>query len=580
MKNIALSIVLFFLFIHITYGQGSPSLKLTGSSPSLTKGNINTEVLTAIIQQKQEEIKQRVFKNTIIKQFNNPKNKYTKKLNNFTTFNYLYQLMDIITSGKNKTVITKSAIESSAEFAFIFGLALFVEKQTVQNSKVRYSKKRKIDIPKQSVEDFNILIDLCYDIIINNEDEFQKLFKFNQSIENANFARWHNADNAYLLAMDEAKDKNDTLRIKYLDDKRAEVKKDISSILFLSGLFYETIRELEKIKDEGLKAAIKQFKEQISTLTKNEVVAEINSIKTNYKDLLDKKQEKTLTKLSSIIDNNYDKFKQLYLFYTGLKRNNFTDFSLTQDQYYALRYILREFITVAKNQYPNDAIATVLDFLLENTIIEFNNYSGSIVNEDSGGEKLGYLYIDIESLISTISQQFSSVTKKGIQTYFTPFFSIGTNYANFTKTNSLISNADGTQSSLGNLYFASEKMGFKWKLWNWKYTHAFPPGQSYKYYGRQSYWKRPQKEPLISDFYLVAYGSGLLYNLVDLKSEGSFNHTIVGAGLGITFFNGLSANISLASPIINKKLNSENHFINFGIDIPIIEYISALAKKK
>jgi hypothetical protein len=246
-----------------------------------------------------------------------------------------------------------------------------------------------------------------------------------------------------------------------------------------------------------------------------------------------------------------------------------------------MKYLIVEFISVAKNQYPNDAISTVLDFLLENTLVEFNDLSGNLVDEVTNEtNEMGYLYVDIESLISTIDQRFNSITKKKFTKYITPFFSMGVNYASFSNNNSLIDNGVNGTSSIGSLYYASEKIGIKWKLWNWKYTHAFEAGESFEYYGKQTYWLRPQEEPLVSDVYIFGYASGLLYNLVDLKSEENFDYALVGAGIGMTFFNGLSANLSIASPIVDNSISSKNSFVNFGLDIPIIEYISALTKKK
>ena len=591
MKKILLSFILIILTYTLTFSQNSPTLKLTGSSPSLSKGNINTEVLTAIIQQKQEEIKQRVFRNTIIKQFNNPKNRYSKKLNNFATFNYLYNVMDVLTSGKNKTVMTKSLIESSSEFAFIFGLALYHDNQTVENAKVHYTFKGNIETPdEKNVEDFNLLIDLCLEIVMKNEDKFQELFKFENSFKNEAFERWYNSDNVYVLEMNKAlgcpnKDGKVTCtpnpnREQELKDKKKAVQDDIEVILNISNQTTKIIEGLELNEDSNLKEAVGTLKNKLSTLNGDQLITQINKIKTDFDSKLSPQQKQSINNLSNLIDSNFDNFKNLYNFYIGIKKSNFKDFSLTREQYYSLKYILLEFIDVAKNQYPNDAISSVLDFLLENTLVEYNDGSGNIVTEDSKESELGYLYVDIESVISTIDSRFNAVTKKGFGKYVSPFFSIGTNYASFNQSNDLITNADGTTGSLGNLYFASEKIGIRWKLWNWEYTHGFEAGESIKYYGRKSYWKRPQQEPLVSNLHILAYGSGLLYNLVELKSEEDFNSAIVGAGIGITFFNGLSTSLSIASPIIDNNISSKNSFVNFGIDIPIIEYIGALSKNK
>ena len=595
MKN-RITLLLLSVFIGLNaFAQDSPTLNLTGSNPSISKGNIDTEVLTAIIQQKQEEIKDRVFRNTIVKQFKKSENHYSKKLNNFATFNYLYNLMDVLTSGKNKTVMTKVAIENTAEFAFIFGLAYYTDKQTVVNAKVnidRSENDNKINVNSTTnVKDFNLLVDLCYQIVIENEDEFQKHFKFKNSLESVNFKRWYESDNVFVIEMDKAlgcPDKNgnlqcspDATRATQLKNLKQRVTKSIEDILLVSSQAIELVEIGKQINDTGLTNEINNLLEKIKNSNGNAISQEIDALKLKYKNLLNTNQNNYLTNLSGLVKSNFDNYKNLYDFYKNLEKSQFKDFTMTQSQYYAMKYIIVEFISVAKNQYPNDAISTVLDFLLENTLVEFNDLSGNLVDEATNKtEKIGYLYVDIEALISTIDQRFNSITKKKFTKYVTPFFSMGVNYASFSNNNNLIDNGSGVTNSIGSLYYASEKIGIKYKLWNWKYTHAFDAGESFEYYGKQTYWLRPQEEPLISDIYLFAYGSGLLYNLVDLKSDDNFDYALVGAGIGMTFFNGLSANLSISSPIVDKSISSKNSFVNFGLDIPIIEYISALTKKK
>jgi hypothetical protein len=616
MKTKLLTFALLILVSTTSFSQesqNSPTLNFTGSSPSLSKGNINTEVLSAIIQKKQEEIKQRVFKNTIISQFNNSDNSYKRRLNNFATYSYLYSLMDILTSGKNKKVMTKSAIEKSSEFVFIFGLAIYTNPEIVngaqitsletnKNGNLNYNKYK---IDKISVYKFNVIIDMVYSIIIEpqNEATVQELFKFDNTMSNLNFKIWNEKDNTYekerRYAVDNDPD-NQAFTLQELDTLKLATENKIKNLFqnfkSLKGFIKENqsidneylnlkiLNQYPSIDAEGskdisdnFKGKIKSLLESFDELSASEITIKINELQEKFDFLLNDNQKLLISQLTTFIDLNYDEYRQIYNFFVGLNKVNYKDFSLTQKQYNALNFLLLKFIDVAKNQHPNDVVSTVLEFLIENTIVEYNE-SGNIVNDDSNSESIVYLYIDLESLIYTIDQNFSSETKKGITKYITPFFSIGTNYASFNESNSLITNNDGTQSSLGNLYFASEKIGLKWKLWNWKYTHAFKAGESFNYYGKTTHWFRPQEEPSISDIHFIAYGSGLLYNLVDLKSENDFNYAIVGAGLGVTFFNGLSANIGIASPIIDKKL--KNSFINFGFDIPIIEYISALTNKK
>lgn len=193
--------------------------------------------------------------------------------------------------------------------------------------------------------------------------------------------------------------------------------------------------------------------------------------------------------------------------------------------------------------------------------------------------------IDVESLISAIDQHYNSnnrISSTSSTVWYInprPFFTIGINYAYFIHPNLLSKDNNGNLINLWNLYYASEKIGFKIKFFDTKYTRSFEPGEFYKYKGSYYRWLRPQKETTISDFNLIVYASGLLYNIVNLKSNSNFDYAISGASLGLTFFNGLSTNLGIACPFTSSEFKMKNAFLNAGVDIPIIDYITALTKK-
>jgi hypothetical protein len=421
MKSKLLTFALLILVSKIAFSQetqNSPTLNFTGSSPSLSKGTINTEVLTAIIQKKQEEIKQRVFKNTIISQFNNSENNYKRRLNNFATYNYLYSLMDILTSGKNKKVMTKSAIEKSAEFVFIFGLAIYTNPDIVKGAQINSfetNKKglpnyNKYEIDESSVHKFNVIIDMVYSIIIEpqNEATIQELFKFDDSMSNLNFQIWNEKDNTYEKERRYAEDSdpdNQIYTIQQLDNLKLATENKIKSLFENLKSLKQFINESQSIDNLELKAKIlskypnigaeesknisDDFKNKIETLLKSldelsasEITIKINELQEKFDFLLNDNQRLLISKLTSFIDLNYDEYRQIYNFFAGLNKVNFKDFSLTQKQYDALKFILLKFIDVAKNQHPNDVISSVLEFLIENTIVEYNEY-GNLVNSDS-----------------------------------------------------------------------------------------------------------------------------------------------------------------------------------------------------
>lgn len=646
MKKIIILLLSITVLMTMKSSGQSPTLTLVGSSPSLAKGTINTEVLTAIIQSKQEQIEQRVFRNTIINEFKN--SKYTKNLRNFTTYYYLYNLMNDIISGKNKTAITKSITENSAEFACVLGLALYYSKVTkfrdtincmldknsysfyipnnlFEKVKVKANETDKkesyLTIGSTDVMNFNILIDLCYDVMLNNK-KAQDKFKFQKDTSDNEFKTWYLTDNAYMISLSllnsSIKNEKDAKVLANLNIEKARIdslRKDIdntlNSLFNMSKLSTDIIKELKsKLPDPpssiniSIQNLLVNLKDSINQI---DLIDRIDSL-VQSSDLSDKDK-----KIIDSIKADYIIFKEVYGFYNGLKRSNFKDFTLTKSQFNALKFILQEFSKLAKNQYENNVVSTIINFLLDNSIVEFTETNGTAQTTEELAKRndgKGYLYIDIESLVTAIQKKFMDKPTYKLKPYITPFFSVGINNAIFTNNNTGLS---GDTTSLPNLSFASEKLGLKWKLWNWKYTRSFDAGQKYKYfnitnifnpwsYHRNNWkpgarhwynpfswgkpfnpdraWLSPRPEPLVSDLHIIVYGSGLLYNLVSLKSDNNFNNAILGTGIGVTFYNGLSLNAGLGCPYTNNKFDlDKNMFFNFGVDIPIIEYIAALKNK-
>lgn len=569
MKNI---ITFLALMLAITNGfsqneSKSFGFKFTGSGHIFQKGFENTQVLSEIIQKKQEQIKVRVFKNTVIKQFSSSKNSYEKKLNNFATYNYMYNIMDVVTSGNSKTYITKELMSSSTEFAFVFGLAIFSNKDLIENSKVTYSKKGKVILPK-SIKEFNILLDLCYDIAITNSGEFETQFNFKESLKNVSFKTWYTNDNAFVKEYKKAQLENDTATIKSLNNQREVVSNKIKELFSLSKNTEDVMQSIKESNFKGAKSRIDKLQDDFYSMTSSEIINEVDGIKSSFGGNFSKKEHGLLDKLKTFASKDFDEFKELYGFYVNLRKSKFEDFSINKTQLKSLKFILNKFIKLSENHHPNNVISSVIGFIIDNTIVEYadKNNSAQSVNSNTSN---GFLYIDAESLINKIASHHSTLKKNKFTNYFAPFFSIGTNYASFNHSNNL----KPDNASLNNLYFASEKIGFKYKIYNWKYVRAFKPGESFTYYGKHRVWKRPQEQPLIADLHFVVYGSGLLYNVVNTKSEKSFTHPIFGYGAGVTFFNGLSLNISYATPIVNGGIRTKNSFFNIGFDVPIIDYI-------
>jgi hypothetical protein len=204
------------------------------------------------------------------------------------------------------------------------------------------------------------------------------------------------------------------------------------------------------------------------------------------------------------------------------------------------------------------------------------------VGEDNNG-KLS-LNLDVEGFLYSL--------QKTPYNHFRPIqfhFTVGANTTSFSE--NLITNSSDT---LRNYSFIGEKIGIKFKLWDYKYVRSFGKGETFSYWKFFRWWmpipvkatyirNSPPKEPTISNIHLLAYGSGILYNLVNTGTTKSFNSPLVGVGVGITFFNDLDVNVSWGKTILNSKSFTDPSvpsFFNVGFDIQFIEYYDRLNKKR
>ena len=214
-----ITVLFFFLFAinSMTFGQG-PTLNLVGSDKSFSKGTIDTEVLTAIIQQKQEELREKVFMDVVINNFK----KASPSVRNFSTYYYIYNVMQTITTEKNKTIITRNLLQTTSEFALVYGFTTYSVKAGIKNhsnesqfyadlnlvfppqgtkkknlqlygqetistinsldfNKIESTIKEDGTIEKPNLLEgkiFNFLIDMTFDALINHPDIIKsKLFK-------------------------------------------------------------------------------------------------------------------------------------------------------------------------------------------------------------------------------------------------------------------------------------------------------------------------------------------------------------------------------------------------------------------
>ncbi|MBL4704645.1 MAG: hypothetical protein JKY54_08995 [Flavobacteriales bacterium] len=183
--------------------------------------------------------------------------------------------------------------------------------------------------------------------------------------------------------------------------------------------------------------------------------------------------------------------------------------------------------------------------------------------------------LDVEGIILALYDQYADRDFNGMKFHLT----VGLNQATFL-TQGYSLNATDT---ISNLAFASEKIGVKFKLVNWKLRRSYLPGENFKnkVVTERKASRHFQSDPIISDLHILLYGSGLLHNLSNLTSNKEFNHPIAGLSLGISTYNHLDFNIGLAMPLAsNRTLSTNDLMLNVGFDIRFSEYLTALNKKR
>lgn len=546
MKLIPL-ICLLGLLTSMCHAQNNPHLKLAGSNFSFARGNIDHELLIQLIQDKQDEVKQHLFRKLITKYFKGD-SIYEKS---FTTYYYTYNLMNAITVDKNKTIVTRNIIKTVLEYAIVTGFAktirdslkykesykslgissqYFLENLTSDNLEATTKKADTSSKPRprprtkdeqnslslkalndNSWKNYNILCDLIYDVIFQDitDRSLRRKGLFNSFDEKDDLYKWYKADNAYLQ------------------------KKQSNS------LEVTALRKYVEKKYESLKSAVYDT---------------LNNRGFGAKELIDVWKE--------------------------LEDNDYTVENITKKQFVAMRKLMMSATAILKNYKSNNIIANMTNFLLEYTLIEFP--------PSDTAQKQGILYVDIEGLLAVLYQKYVNSVKNspirfdGIKRFMPrPFLLLGTSYSGtFTPgANHLIIKEDGSTENLKSLYYASEKIGLKFTLRDWKYSRSFGPGEQYTYMGEPKRWKTPPTQKTISSLDVYLYASGLLYNIIDAKSAKAFDYSIVGLSFGATMFNGLTVSSGLSLPFTAKGNLGNKFMYNLALDIPIIEYITALGKK-
>jgi hypothetical protein len=607
MKKILLFVFLLNLIGFNNFSQTAPKLTLEGSNVSLKKGTIDVETLSAIIQDKQEEVHQRIFRNLVVSHF---WDNGDSTLNNFTIQFFVYNLMIDAIEGKNKKAITKNMVATAAEFSEVYSFMLYTliskgktnpvlvafeknlegykknskeiyiyKTSSTESNKLLLSLKPVIKISDDNTDDFrrtvnvnfsivkkatpyfNILLDFCFKELLKSSETFNK-YK-----DNEEFQRWFDA-NSY--------SKNNVL-----------IKKINMDSTIIQDFVKNEYKEFQKIKK-----SYDTIKVDLDNIIKNPRIlanlpdSTINKLDEFVKSILPKTQNtndriKKIENIKKIYDDSKSFLELIPLLEPIVRKRASEIDEISQRQYDAIKTILKDFAGHIKGNSKHDVFNQ-----LTNTFIDNFQYE-----VDSTSQK-GIAYVDIESFISQIYSDFADKLSSRTKTLIKPIFEIGTNalfaYNNDNKTFGLNDIKRSYFKNPNNLMIASEKIGAKFMLINTKNQRGYKPGEVHLgRFGKDNYqvWMKPPKEPTIDDISITGYVSGILYNLASIKSAKEFNQPFWGVGLSCRFFNGLSVSLNYAKTLKPANISTDTNkifkqdFVGVNLDIPLIEYITAIRKK-
>lgn len=492
-------------------GNAQPTLKVSGGA-GITKGNIDGDLLSEVIQQKQEEVFTRLFQNIVVDYFNdgNPEN----GLYNFPVYYGIHNIVSDLTIGKSKTTVSKAVVNSMTEFAFIYGFVKYyqLEVSTIEDKKIenaqyvtKVTDKGRVTTDANNLLLLNYYLEAAFDVLAK-DDKVQKKFTFTHPITSTEISSWY----GYMGMLN-------------TDQKNSKFKDVDGQDNTLIGL-----------RDDMAKK-IPEF----------------------IKFIENDKLSDNLHNLCSISKTPL-----------GLEK-------ISEEQITVVKLFLNEFAYKVDYLFDRNVPKQLFNLLVENTHFGI---------DDAG--KTTEVYVDVESLILSLDKEFVSKQKNNpiaTKWFFLnprPFITIGTSVATFLDDrNKLDASKDGIPSAIKNVNFATEKIGFRVTVYDKGYTSSFAPGETYKWHGRNYTWLAPQKKPVINSVYYNIYASGLLYNVLDLKTNKNFNYGFVGSNIGVRFFNGLEISAGTAC-IWDGGLDEKNIFAKFDFDVPIVDYLMALRKKK
>lgn len=535
--------------------------------------SIDEQLLIDIVSKKQEEVKARVLGNLI------SKNIHTT---NYTTYNTLYNLMDIILTEKNTTAMTDGIVRQAGDYAVTYAITdIFLrrkgneidwiinegrltpeeQKKNVEAEKERIAAKEEAD-RKAKKGGVKWVDPDTVPRTVRAADGFTRAM----SIATAHASRPNQVDLTKFVAkgainLKNSKGENRQLLVLnwVMDTIWGTLAKDTNFTKL--GLFADDPRH-PRIRNGLTKVDYSSFAKEDFGRTDSILARKVRDYIGSLSHALDTLQRAAATlgikDAESLKDLNLEKLS-----------------ALRPEQIKALFRLLSDAVAVFRDKiYQNAIVAQVVDIVSRYVITDM---------QEVDSEKYRYHFrIDVEAIILDLEDEFTRVKLSSLRHSLVgvkPFFSIGLNYGYFGRFDNTLDTQ--TQYGIESIGWAGEKAGLKFLFWDFGYTHSFRPGQWFRYRSAYRKWVNPPSKPVLYNIYASLWASGLIYTIADLRTDATLDHAIVGAGAGFQFFNGMDFNLSYAVPMIPNTSMQEkfdDHFWNLGFDIPIFEYLRA--KKK
>lgn len=556
---------------------------------------IDEELLSEMVLAKQEEVKKRFLKNFIRKNI---------KMTNDVTYNTMYDIVDILLTEKNKTAMTSDLVHKVADYSITYAATWYFirngcKRCKEETLKIYKNEKQQKENKPSRVEQAGFSargslfaqLDSVYsatqsdetkqpDITIDGTTDFRiglhnwLLDAMYQALDTVGTLK-----DIGLFAPDEAREWQwDTAKYSafwsiYKTERRNAIQKELAAtVTQLSKNLVDIedlasavgLREAADLKALNLRSLGDRMQVGVK-LTEDSIRRRI--VETSAKFLADTSDASRRVTASTLVmlDEVLSSVRAGEL---GGKAGN--------AQIGTIFKLFLKSVELFRNDLgQNSIIARIADIIAKYVITD--------PEKEDPLSRYGFA-IDVEAIILALEDRLidkgSSPSKRCLFN-LRPFMTIGLNYGYFGAPSETFEAVD--DRGLEQVAWAGEKIGLKWRIWDWKYTRGQPTGEWFMYHG--SYHRRfvRPREPVISNWHASLYASGLLYNIADLRTDETFGKPVLGLGSGVTFFNGMEMNLSYAGPIVVDAVSNGYEvrgFANVGFDIPIFEYIRAARAKR